>query len=110
MDNLYESSSVHSSCRVPIPEIRFPEHKDAIKSQFRTKVVVNNDRINVEGEGAPNIAGLFKISSEDICSVNKYDCDLADLPVIILQQVGYFCQFLGMTSLSFILGPLFMKV
>ncbi|EOY31009.1 RNA polymerase II transcription mediators isoform 1 [Theobroma cacao] len=66
----------------------FQNMKDAIKSQFRTKVVVNDDRINVEGEGAPNVVGLFKRSSEDICSVNKYDCDLADLPVIILQQVA----------------------
>ncbi|XVE54394.1 hypothetical protein DITRI_Ditri03aG0077300 [Diplodiscus trichospermus] len=66
----------------------FQNMKDAIKSQFRTKVVVNDDRINVEGEGAPNVVGLFKRSSEDICSINKYDCDLADLPVIILQQAA----------------------
>ena len=72
------------------PKSDFQNMKNAIKSQFRTKVVVNDDHINVEGEGSPNIAGLFKRSSEDICSVNKYDCDLADLPVIILQQVGYY--------------------
>ena len=53
------------------PKSDFQSMKDAIKSQFRTTVVVNDDRINVEGEGAPNIAGLFKISSEDICSVNN---------------------------------------
>ncbi|MBA0789956.1 hypothetical protein Gohar_014633, partial [Gossypium harknessii] len=80
----------------------FQNMKDAVKSQFRTKVVVNDDRINVEGEGAPNIVSLFKRSSENISSVNKYECDLADLPVIILLQVGDFCQFLGMASLSFI--------
>ncbi|KAL4304325.1 hypothetical protein GQ457_10G003230 [Hibiscus cannabinus] len=66
----------------------FQNLKDAIKSQFRTKVVVNDDRINVEGEGAPNVVGLFKRSSENICSGNKYECDLADLPVIILLQVA----------------------
>ncbi|XVF88397.1 hypothetical protein PTKIN_Ptkin19aG0047800 [Pterospermum kingtungense] len=69
------------------PKSDFQNMKDAIKSQFRTKVVVKDDRINVEGEGAPNVGGLFK-SSEDICSVNKYDCDLSDLPVIILQQAA----------------------
>ncbi|KAE8721329.1 Mediator of RNA polymerase II transcription subunit 17 [Hibiscus syriacus] len=69
------------------PKSDFQNMKEAIKSQFRTKVVLNDDRINVEGEGAPNVVGLFK-SSENICSVNKYECDLADLPVIILLQVA----------------------
>ncbi|GFY80918.1 RNA polymerase II transcription mediator [Actinidia rufa] len=58
-----------------------------VKSQFRTKVVVNDDCINVVGEGAPNVVGLFK-RSESICSMNRYDCDLADLPVILLQQIA----------------------
>ncbi|KAL4279903.1 hypothetical protein GQ457_03G045920 [Hibiscus cannabinus] len=66
----------------------FQNLKDAVKSQFHTKVVLKDDRIDVEGEGAPNVVGQFKRSSEDICSLNKYDCDLADLPVIILQQVA----------------------
>ncbi|KAG4197330.1 hypothetical protein ERO13_A05G017800v2 [Gossypium hirsutum] len=70
------------------PRSDFQNIKDVIKSQFHTKVVLSDDRINVEGEGAPNVAGLFKRSSEDICSVNKYDCDLVDLPVILLQQVA----------------------
>nr|KJB54064.1 hypothetical protein B456_009G019100 [Gossypium raimondii] len=70
------------------PRSDFQNIKDVIKSQFHTKVVLSDDRINVEGEGAPNVVGLFKRSSEDICSVNKYDCDLADLPVILLQQVA----------------------
>ncbi|XP_057967200.1 mediator of RNA polymerase II transcription subunit 17 [Malania oleifera] len=56
------------------------------KSQFRTKVVVNDDCINVEGEGAPNTVGLFRGSSEEICFMNRYNCDLVDLPVILLQQ------------------------
>ncbi|KAK8491211.1 hypothetical protein V6N13_076302 [Hibiscus sabdariffa] len=66
----------------------FQNLKDAVKSQFHTKVVLKDDHIDVEGEGAPNVVGQFKRSSEDICSLNKYDCDLADLPVIILQQVA----------------------
>ncbi|GMI81216.1 MEDIATOR 17 [Hibiscus trionum] len=66
----------------------FQNLKDVVKLQFHTKVVLKDDRIDVEGEGAPNVVGLFKRSSEDICSLNKYDCDLADLPVIILQQVA----------------------
>ncbi|TYH15130.1 hypothetical protein ES288_A05G019600v1 [Gossypium darwinii] len=70
------------------PRSDFQNIKDVIKSQFHTKLVLSDDRINVEGEGAPNVAGLFKRSSEDICSVNKYDCDLVDLPVILLQQVA----------------------
>lgn len=61
--------------------------KNVVRSQFQTKVVVNDDRISVEGEGAPNVVGLFKGSSEDICSMNSYGCNLPDLPVILLQQV-----------------------
>ncbi|WOG96627.1 hypothetical protein DCAR_0415963 [Daucus carota subsp. sativus] len=57
------------------------------KTQFRTKVLVN-DCIKVEGEGAPNVVGLFKGTSERICSINRYDCDLADLPMILLQQIA----------------------
>ncbi|OMO61404.1 Mediator complex, subunit Med17 [Corchorus capsularis] len=79
-------SILHAESRSPKSD--FQNMKDAIKSQFRTKVVVHDDRINVEGEGAPNVVGLFKRSSEDICSINKYDCDLADLPIIILQQAA----------------------
>ncbi|KAJ4953874.1 hypothetical protein NE237_030706 [Protea cynaroides] len=62
--------------------------KNVVRSQFQTKVVVNDDRISVEGEGAPNVVGLFKGSSEDICSINSYGCNLPDLPVVLLQQVA----------------------
>ncbi|KAK7264967.1 hypothetical protein RJT34_32581 [Clitoria ternatea] len=62
--------------------------KNAIKRQFWTKVVVNDDCINVKAEGSPNVAGLFKRKSEETHSINKYDCNLADLSVIILQQVA----------------------
>lgn len=61
--------------------------KNAHKSQFRTMVVINDDRIHVEGEGAPNVVGLFKGNYQEVSSMNRYDCDLADLSVIILQQV-----------------------
>lgn len=61
--------------------------KYIVNSQYRTRVVVTDECINVEGEGAPNVVGLFKGASEDMCSMNRYDCDLADLPVILLQQV-----------------------
>lgn len=66
--------------------------KNVIKCQFRTKVVVNDDCINVEGEGAPNVVGLFKGNSEEISSMNRYNCDLADLSVIILQQVDFYIR------------------
>ncbi|KAF5741980.1 mediator of RNA polymerase II transcription subunit 17 [Tripterygium wilfordii] len=62
--------------------------KNAIKAEYHTKVIVSDDCISVKAEGAPNVVGLFKGSSENMCSTNKYDCDLADLPVIVLQQVA----------------------
>ncbi|KAI3821649.1 hypothetical protein L1987_09218 [Smallanthus sonchifolius] len=60
----------------------------ASSSQFLTKVVVNDDCINIEGEGAPNVVGLFKGKSENSYSINRFECNLADLHVILLQQVG----------------------
>ncbi|KAG8381841.1 hypothetical protein BUALT_Bualt05G0014700 [Buddleja alternifolia] len=59
-----------------------------VRSQFWTKVVVIDDSINVEGEGAPNVAGLFKGKYEGVRSISGYECDLADLPIILLQQVA----------------------
>lgn len=56
-------------------------------SQFLTKVVVNDDCINIEGEGAPNVVGLFKGKSENSYSINHFECNLADLHIILLQQV-----------------------
>lgn len=61
--------------------------KNTIKRQFWTKVVVNDDCIIVKAEGSPNVAGLFKGKSEETHSINKYNCNLADLGVVILQQV-----------------------
>ncbi|PWA78489.1 Mediator complex, subunit Med17 [Artemisia annua] len=60
----------------------------SVRSQFRTKVVVNDDCINIEGEGAPNVVGLFKGKSENSSSMNRYECNLADLHVILLRQVA----------------------
>ncbi|KAL7259805.1 hypothetical protein ACSBR1_005633 [Camellia fascicularis] len=77
-------SILHAGCQTQNSGIK---HIKDVKSQFRTMVVVNDDFINVEGEGAPNVVALFK-SSEGICSMNRYDCDLADLPVILLQQIA----------------------
>lgn len=75
-------------------QIAAASHVKNVKSHFRTKVVVNDDSISVEGEGAPNVVGLFKGKSETVCSMNRYNCDLADLPVILLQQVSVFiCTF-----------------
>ncbi|GMN60890.1 hypothetical protein TIFTF001_029978 [Ficus carica] len=62
--------------------------KSATKSQFRTKVVVKDYFISVEGEGAPNVVGIFNGRSQEVSSMNRYECDLEDLPVIILQQVA----------------------
>ncbi|CAN0927232.1 Mediator of RNA polymerase II transcription subunit 17 [Linum grandiflorum] len=69
-----------------VPQVQSMK-KCSIKSEFRNKVMVNDDRIHVEAEGAPNV-GLFNGSCKDRCITNKYDCDLADLPVIIMQQVA----------------------
>ncbi|KFK26261.1 hypothetical protein AALP_AA8G224100 [Arabis alpina] len=69
-------------------ETQSPDGKRNLKTQFRTKVVVKDDCINVEAECTPNVVGLLKSSSCNLFSMNKYECDLADLPVIILQQVA----------------------
>lgn len=82
-------SILHASSQPQATDIQ--TMKNVVKSEFRTKVVVNDDCISIEAEGAPNVVGLFKgNSSEDRCSTNKYDCDLVDLPVIILQQVDHY--------------------
>ncbi|KAJ1414931.1 mediator of RNA polymerase II transcription subunit 17 [Sesbania bispinosa] len=76
--------SILRGCQTKTPDYE----KNAIKCQFWTKVVVNDDCISVKAKGSPNVAGLFKGKSEETHSINKYDCNLADLPVIILQQVA----------------------
>ncbi|XP_077218136.1 RNA polymerase II transcription mediator isoform X2 [Tasmannia lanceolata] len=72
-------SILHGSYGSRSPDIC--ETNKRVRSQFYTKVVVNNECISVSGEGGPNVAGLFRGSSVDVCSMSCYDCDLADLPV-----------------------------
>jgi mediator of RNA polymerase II transcription subunit 17 len=69
-------------------ETQSPDGKRNLKTQFRTKVVVKDDCISVEAECTPNVVGLLKSSSCNLFSINKYECDVADLPVMILQQVA----------------------
>ncbi|CAH2072305.1 unnamed protein product [Thlaspi arvense] len=69
-------------------ETQSPDGKRNLKTQFRTKVVVKDDCISLEAECTPNVVGLLKSSSCNLFSTNKYECDVADLPVIILQQVA----------------------
>ncbi|KAL0673049.1 hypothetical protein Bca4012_001030 [Brassica carinata] len=69
-------------------ESQSPDGKRNLKTQFRTKVVVKDDCISIEAECTPNVVGLLKSTSCNLFSMNKYECDLADLPVIILQQVA----------------------
>ncbi|KAI8022270.1 Mediator of RNA polymerase II transcription subunit 17 [Camellia lanceoleosa] len=52
-------SILHAGCQTQNSGIK---HIKDVKSQFRTKVVVNDDFIYVEGEGAPNVVALFKSS------------------------------------------------
>ncbi|KAJ7978898.1 Mediator of RNA polymerase II transcription subunit 17 [Quillaja saponaria] len=79
-------SILHARCESHISAIH--NEKNSIKSHFRTKVVVNDDCINVEGEGVSNVIGLLKGKSEESHSMHSCNCDLADLSMIILQQVA----------------------
>lgn len=78
-------SILQASSQPLIPDIQ--SMNNVTKSEFLTRVVVHDDCIKIEAEGAPNVVGLFRESSEDMYSTNKYDCNLDDLLVIILQQV-----------------------
>ncbi|CAL9230983.1 unnamed protein product [Arabidopsis halleri] len=69
-------------------ETQSPDGKRNVKTQFRTKVVVKDECISVEAECTPNVVGLLKSSSCNLFAMNKYECGVADLPVIILQQVA----------------------
>lgn len=69
-------------------ETQSPDGKRNRKTQFRTKVVVKDECISVEAECTPNVVGLLKSSSCNLFAMNKYECGVADLPVIVLQQVG----------------------
>lgn len=62
--------------------------KSGIRSQFHTKVVVNDDKITISAEGVPSVISSFCGSSSNLCSINCYGCDMVDLPMILLQQVA----------------------
>ncbi|PHU13916.1 hypothetical protein BC332_15121 [Capsicum chinense] len=57
-----------------------------MKSHFRTKVAVRDDCISLEGEGAPNVVGLFKGKPDSTCPMNRYDCDLPDLLMVLCSR------------------------
>lgn len=62
--------------------------KTMARSQFQTKVAVNDDRISVSAESAPNITSSFSSNTTGFCRINSYGCDLDDLPMTLLQQVA----------------------
>ncbi|KAL1339237.1 mediator of RNA polymerase II transcription subunit 17 [Arachis duranensis] len=84
------ASSWTLNMEVPQSIIRTSDfnEKNASKRQFWTKVLVNDDCINVKAEGSPNVSGLFKGKAEETHTINRYDCNIADLAVVILQQVA----------------------
>ncbi|KAL0447428.1 UNVERIFIED_CONTAM: Mediator of RNA polymerase II transcription subunit [Sesamum latifolium] len=78
-------SILHAGSQIPMPTAATVKN---IRSQFWTRVLVIDDSIRVEGEGAPNVVGLFRGRPDSVSSINGYDCDLVDLPIILLQQVA----------------------
>lgn len=84
--------------------------KNTIKSEFRTKIVVNDDCITVEGEGAPTIVGLFRGSSDRVSFASKYECDLVDLALILLQQVYLLSRSLRTTTLHLSVFQMFRAI
>lgn len=75
--------------------------KNRFRSQFLTKVVVNDECISVNGEGAPNVVGFFRDGSIDVSPMNCYDCDLSDLPLVLLQQVFIYHPMTSESAFSF---------
>ena len=59
------------------------------KLLFQTRVVVKDDCICIEGGGVPNVAGLFEGNPEAMGSKNRFNCDLVDLPTVLLLQVTF---------------------
>lgn len=64
------------------------ELKYKSRSQFNTKVIVKDSQISLMGEGSPSIAGSLTGKPSDGYLVNSYNCDLEDLPTMLLQQVA----------------------
>ncbi|CAO2174287.1 unnamed protein product [Urochloa humidicola] len=63
-----------------------PKYKS--RSQFNTKVVLKDGQISLMGEGSPSIAGSLTGKPSDGRLINSYNCDLEDLPMMLLQQVA----------------------
>ncbi|KAK4422251.1 Mediator of RNA polymerase II transcription subunit [Sesamum alatum] len=78
-------SILHAGSQIPMSTAGAVKN---IRSPFWTRVVVIDDSIRVEGEGSPNVVGLFRGRPDSVSSINGYDCDLVDLPIILLQQVA----------------------
>jgi len=63
-----------------------PKYKS--RSQFNTKVILKDGQISLMGEGSPSIAGSLTGKPSDGRLINSYNCDLEDLPTMLLQQVA----------------------
>ena len=62
-----------------------PKYKS--RSQFNTKVILKDGQISLMGEGSPSIAGSLTGKPSNGRLINSYNCDLEDLPTMLLQQV-----------------------
>ncbi|MQL91275.1 hypothetical protein Taro_023881 [Colocasia esculenta] len=78
-------STIHSSEQAK--HLNLKGSKSEVKQQFHTRVVVNDECISINAEGTPSIISTFNRNAIDTSSLNCYSCDIADLPVILLQQV-----------------------
>ncbi|KAJ1281596.1 hypothetical protein BS78_04G317800 [Paspalum vaginatum] len=66
----------------------YHEPKYRSRSQFNTKVILKDGQISLMGEGSPSIAGSLTGKPSDGHLINSYNCDLEDLPMMLLQQVA----------------------
>ncbi|KAI4973686.1 hypothetical protein ZWY2020_041467 [Hordeum vulgare] len=64
-----------------------PKYKSS-RTQFNTKIVLKDGQISLLGEGSPSIAGSLTRKPSDGYLINSYNCDLEDLPTMVLQQVA----------------------
>uniref|UniRef100_A0ACD5TRE1 Uncharacterized protein n=1 Tax=Avena sativa TaxID=4498 RepID=A0ACD5TRE1_AVESA len=94
----HSRTSSWSLClRVPQPILASdrptnPSEKDEPKyksrSQFNTKIILKDGQLSLLGEGSPSIAGSLTRKASDGYLINSYNCDLEDLPTMLLQQVA----------------------
>ncbi|EES02643.1 mediator of RNA polymerase II transcription subunit 17 [Sorghum bicolor] len=94
----HSRTSSWSLClKVPQPilatdRVRKPSDHHKLKyksrSQFSTKVILKDGQISLMGEGSPSIAGSLTGKPSDGRLINSYNCDLEDLPMMLLQQVA----------------------